>query len=364
MNLIKNKEQKKLFKDVDHNSIDYLNFRKNLYIESSEISNLTANEIEQYRQHELKNVMIKGKKCPRPIKLWKHCGLNQITMNLLQKYNYLYPFPIQCQCIPAIMSGRDLIAIAQTGSGKSLAFILPMIRHILDQPALNKHENGPIALIMVPTRELCIQLKNEVNKFASYNQLHCVALYGGGSLAIQIANLKRGAHIVCCTPGRLIDLLTANNGKVINLKRCTFLVLDEADRMFDLGFKPQIIKIIKNIRPDRQSILFSATFPSFMESIAYNEILNNQALQITIGSKLTATSNIRKIIEVIYEQSKFTRLLELLNIWYNQQDDINILIFESSIDMVNELAAQLNQNGYPCLSLHANMSQQDRSYTF
>jgi ATP-dependent RNA helicase DDX46/PRP5 len=168
--------------------------------------------------------------------------------------------PIQAQALPVIMSGRDCIGVAKTGSGKTLAFILPMLRHIKDQRPLAMGE-GPIALIMAPTRELVVQIGKEVKKFAGHLDLRHVCAYGGSNLGTQITELKRGCEIIVCSPGRLIDVLAMSGGKITNLRRVTYLVMDEADRMFDMGFEPQISRIISFIRPDRQTVLFSATFP-------------------------------------------------------------------------------------------------------
>jgi ATP-dependent RNA helicase DDX46/PRP5 len=163
-----------------------------------------------------------------------------LSMQVIKdKLNYAAPTSIQSQAIPAIMSGRDVIAVAKTGSGKTIAFILPMLRHIKDQRPLESME-GPIAIIMTPTRELAVQIHKECKNFLKVLNLRAVCAYGGSPIKDQIAELKRGAEIVVCTPGRLIDLLCANSGRVTNLRRTTFMVLDEADRMFDMGFEPQV----------------------------------------------------------------------------------------------------------------------------
>jgi ATP-dependent RNA helicase DDX46/PRP5 len=129
------------------------------------------------------------------------------------------------------MSGRDVIGVARTGSGKTMAFLLPMFRHIKDQRPL-ENLDGPIAIIMAPTRELAMQIYNEGKRFGKGLNLRVVCVYGGAPIKDHIADMKRGAEVVVCTPGRLIDLLCANSGRLTNLKRCTYLVLDEADRMF------------------------------------------------------------------------------------------------------------------------------------
>ena len=168
------------------------------------------------------------------------------------------------QAIPAIMAGRDVIAVAKTGSGKTMAFLLPMFRHILDQPRLRDGE-GPIGLIMAPARELAFQINAEAKRFCKAVGLRVACIYGGANVADQIADLKRGADIVVCTPGRMIDILCMQAGKMVSFKR-VMVVMDEADRMFDMGFEPQIKMIMQNIRPDRQVVLFSATFPSRLKS--------------------------------------------------------------------------------------------------
>lgn len=183
--------------------------------------------------------MYAGKGCPKPIKTWAQCGVSTKELNILKKLGFEKPTPIQAQAIPAVMSGRDLIGIAKTGSGKTLAFLLPMFRHILDQPPLEETD-GPIAIIMTPTRELCMQIGKDIKKFTKSLNLHAVCVYGGTGISEQIAELKRGAEVIVCTPGRMIDMLAANSGKVTNLRRVTYIVLDEADRMFDMGFEPQV----------------------------------------------------------------------------------------------------------------------------
>lgn len=186
---------------------------------------------------------------------------------MLTKHGYERPFAIQMQALPAIMAGRDVIGVAKTGSGKTLAFLLPMLRHVLDQPPLEEGE-GPIALIMAPARELAVQIHSEAKKFTKILGLRVTAVYGGASVADQIADLKRGAHVVVCTPGRMIDILCMNAGRVVSLQRVTYVVLDEADRMFDMGFEPQVKMIMQNVRPGRQTVMFSATFPQNVETCA------------------------------------------------------------------------------------------------
>ncbi|XP_012506757.1 PREDICTED: probable ATP-dependent RNA helicase DDX46 [Propithecus coquereli] len=239
----------------------------------------------------MEGITVKGKGCPKPIKSWVQCGISMKILNSLKKHGYEKPTPIQTQAIPAIMSGRDLIGIAKTGSGKTIAFLLPMFRHIMDQRSLEEGE-GPIAVIMTPTRELALQITKECKKFSKTLGLRVVCVYGGTGISEQIAELKRGAEIIVCTPGRMIDMLAANSGRVTNLRRVTYVVLDEADRMFDMGFEPQVMRIVDNVRPDRQTVMFSATFPRAMEALA-RRILS-KPIEVQVGGRSVVCSDVEQ----------------------------------------------------------------------
>jgi len=169
-------------------------FQKNFYIEPREISDMTDEEVDAYRK-ELGDVAVRGVQCPRPIKTWYQCGLSQRILAVLKKKQFDSPRPIQCQCIPAIMGGRDVIGIAETGSGKTLAYLLPMLRHILNQRPL-KEGDGMIGLIVAPTRELAQQIFLETRSFTKILNLNTVCVYGGADVGSQLSQLKRGAEIV------------------------------------------------------------------------------------------------------------------------------------------------------------------------
>ncbi|CAK9194396.1 unnamed protein product [Sphagnum troendelagicum] len=340
---------------VDHSKIQYPPFRKNFYIEVKEISRMTAEEATAYRKElELK---IRGKDVPRPLKTWNQTGLNNKVLEVIKKAGFEKPMPIQSQALPIIMSGRDCIGIAKTGSGKTLAFVLPMLRHIMDQPPLVQGD-GPIGLIMAPTRELVQQIYNDIKKFSKVLGLTCVPVYGGSGVAQQISDLKRGAEMVVCTPGRMIDILCTSAGKITNLRRVTYLVMDEADRMFDMGFEPQITRIVQNTRPDRQTVLFSATFPRQVEVLARKVL--TKPLEIQIGGRSVVNSDITQTVEVRPDSERFLRLLELLGEWYEKG---KILAFVHSQEKCDSLFKDLLKAGYPCLSLHGAKDQTDREST-
>ncbi|CAH1979868.1 unnamed protein product [Acanthoscelides obtectus] len=355
---IANKQKKELAK-IDHNNIMYMTFRKSFYVEVPEIARMTPDEVEAYRT-ELEGIRVKGKGCPKPIKTWAQCGVSTKELNILKKLGFDKPTPIQAQAIPAIMSGRDLIGIAKTGSGKTLAFLLPMFRHILDQPPLDDTD-GPIAIIMTPTRELCMQIGKDIKKFSKSLGLRAVCVYGGTGISEQIAELK-SAEMIVCTPGRMIDMLAANSGKVTNLRRVTYVVLDEADRMFDMGFEPQVMRIVDNIRPDRQTVMFSATFPRQMEALA-RRILQ-KPIEVQVGKRPGGRSVVCKEVEqnvvILEEEQKFLKLLELLGIY---QELGSIIVFVDKQENADILLKDLMKAGYNCLSLHGGIDQFDRDST-
>ncbi|XP_014212707.1 probable ATP-dependent RNA helicase DDX46 [Copidosoma floridanum] len=352
---IANKQKRELAK-VDHNLTEYMTFRKAFYREVPEIARMMPEEVEMYKE-ELEGIRVKGKNCPKPIKTWAQCGVSKKEIDVLRKLNYEKPTPIQCQAIPAIMSGRDLIGIAKTGSGKTLAFLLPMFRHILDQPPMNDGD-GPIALIMTPTRELCMQIGKDSKKFTKCLGLSYVCVYGGTGISEQIAELKRGAEIIVCTPGRMIDMLAANNGRVTNLKRVTYVVLDEADRMFDMGFEPQVMRIMENVRPDRQTVLFSATFPRQMEALA-RRILT-KPIEVQVGGRSVVCPDVEQHVVVLEDDQKFLKLLEILGHYH---DKGSIIIFVDKQENADTLLKDLMKASYPCLSLHGGIDQCDRDST-
>ncbi|KAI0091945.1 P-loop containing nucleoside triphosphate hydrolase protein [Irpex rosettiformis] len=353
------KAKKKDIAAVDHTRVTYEPFRKEFYTAPPDISAMTDEEADLLRL-ELDGIKIRGVDCPRPATKWSHFGLPASCLDVIKKLGYAGPTPIQAQAVPAIMSGRDVIGVAKTGSGKTIAFLLPLFRHIKDQRPLEQME-GPIAVIMTPTRELAVQIHRECKPFLRVLNLRAVCAYGGSPIKDQIAEMKKGAEIIVCTPGRMIDLLTANSGRVTNLKRVTYLVLDEADRMFDMGFEPQVMKIVNNIRPDRQTVLFSATFPKQMDSLA-RKILR-KPLEITVGGRSVVAPEIDQIVEVREEDSKFTRLLEILGQTYNEDPECRTLIFVDRQEAADNLLRELMRKGYLCMSLHGGKDQVDRDST-
>ncbi|KAJ8665914.1 hypothetical protein QAD02_007576, partial [Eretmocerus hayati] len=215
---------------IDHDLINYEAFESNFYTMHEDIASLSENRVEDLRK--TLGIKVTGASPPRPVASFGHLPFDEHLMKAIRKHEYSQPTPIQAQAIPSALSGRDIIGIAKTGSGKTAAFIWPMLIHIRDQKDLRTND-GPIGLILAPTRELSQQIYQEARKFGRVYNIRVCCCYGGGSKWEQSKALEDGAEIVVATPGRMIDLIKM---KATHLSRVTFLVLDEADRMFDMGF--------------------------------------------------------------------------------------------------------------------------------
>lgn len=355
------KKKKKEIPTVDHAKVEYEPFRKDFHNEPSHLADMTEEEVANLR-HELDGIKVRGQDIPKPVQKWAQCGLGVQTLDVVERLGFEGLTSVQAQAIPSIMSGRDVIGVAKTGSGKTMAFLVPMFRHIKDQRPLSNME-GPISLIMTPTRELATQIHKDCKPFLKALGLRAVCAYGGAPIKDQIAELKRGAEVVVCTPGRMIDLLAANAGRVTNLHRVTYVVLDEADRMFDMGFEPQVMKILANVRPDRQTVLFSATFPRNMEALARKTL--KKPIEIVVGGRSVVAPEITQVVEVRNEDQKFVRLLELLGNLYSDDanEDARALIFVDRQESADNLLKDLMRKGYPCMSIHGGKDQIDRDST-
>lgn len=349
--------KKKELKAVDHSKIDYIPFQKNLYRVPRSLANLTNDDVIS-RRARLK-VRVRGHGAPAPVSTFEECGLSERVLQVLRSHDIHKPFPVQAQCIPCIMAGRDVIGIAKTGSGKTLAYLLPMLRHILVQPPLAPNESGPVGLITVPARELAYQVYTVCKSFAKPLGLKSTAVYGGAGVAEQIADLKRGTHICVATPGRLIDILTMQSGKILSLQRVTYTVLDEADRQYDAGFEPQISAILSAIRPDAQTVLFSATFPKAVEALARNSL--KYPVEVIVGGRSVASDNVVQYAELVEEEDKFLRLLQLLGEFV--EGTKKVIVFVDTQVRADSVFEQLLRSGYPCLSLHGGKEQEDRDST-
>ncbi|KAJ4315150.1 pre-mRNA processing RNA-helicase [Neodidymelliopsis sp. IMI 364377] len=355
------KKKKKEVPVIDHDKVEYEPFRKDFYTEPSEVTAMTPEEVADLR-HEMDGIKVKPDDVPRPVTKWAQMGLLQATMDVFQRVRYDRPTSIQAQAIPIAESGRDLIGVAKTGSGKTLGFGIPMIRHILDQRPL-KPSDGPIGLILAPTRELSLQIVNELKPFLNASGITIKCAYGGQPISDQIAMIKRGGiHVLCATPGRLIDLLQSNSGRVLSFRRITYVILDEADRMFDMGFEPQVMKILANVRPDRQTILFSATFPKNMAALARKAL--NKPAEVIIGGRSKVAPEITQIISVVppsYEK-KISKLLLHLGQLFSEDENAQVLIFTEKQETAEDLLSKLFKAKYYSVNtIHGAKDQTDRN---
>uniref|UniRef100_A0A1I8PR06 RNA helicase n=1 Tax=Stomoxys calcitrans TaxID=35570 RepID=A0A1I8PR06_STOCA len=339
--------------DVNWSQFNLPPFQRDFYKEHPTTSARSTQEVQRYRSEN--EITVRGP-APNPIIYFDEACFPDYCMNEIKRQCYNQPTPIQAQSWPIVMSGNNLVGIAMTGSGKTLAFILPAIVHINNQPPLQRGD-GPIALVLAPTRELAQQIQTVANDFGSVTHVRNTCVYGGSSKNRQMQDLQCGVELVIATPGRLLDFLSSG---VTNMQRCTYLVLDEADRMLDMGFEPQIRKIMGQIRPDRQILMWSATWPKEVRQLA-EDFLGNNYLQINIGSlELAANHNIRQFVDVCMESEKGNRLKGLLSQIYDQPQPGKIIIFVATKKKVDELSRFINGFGVRVGSIHGDKSQTDR----
>lgn len=292
-NAVKRKKEIDPLPVVYHSEIKYEAFEKNFYRPHDDICDASKTQINKLLG-EL-GIRIQGFRPERPVSSFGHLSFPDRLLERIRKCDFLDPTPIQAAAIPQVLAGRDVIGIAQTGSGKTAGFVWPIIIHCIKQPRL-KHDEGPMAIILAPTRELCQQLYAEVRKFAkNYGEkLRIGIVFGGGNMYDQAKELRRGVEILIATPGRLIDHVKKEN---TNLRKVTILTLDEADRMLELGFEPQVRSICNHVRPDKQCLFFSATFKKKIEILA-RDILNDP-IKITQGNAGQVNEDVKQIVHIM-----------------------------------------------------------------
>jgi ATP-dependent RNA helicase DDX5/DBP2 len=316
-------------------------FEKSFYKEHPVVTARSAAEIAEFRREQ--EITVSGRNVPKPVTSFDEAGFPNYVMGEVRAQGFENPTAIQAQGWPMALSGRDVVGIAETGSGKTLAYCLPAIVHINAQPLLAPGD-GPIVLILAPTRELAVQIQQEFSKFGKSSRIRNTCVYGGVPKGPQIRDLMRGVEVCIATPGRLIDMLEA--GKT-NLRRVTYLVLDEADRMLDMGFEPQIRKIISQIRPDRQTCMWSATWPKDVRQLASD--YQNDFIQVNIGSMdLSANHRITQIVEVVSEFEKRDRMVSHLERIMEDKKN-KVLLFTGTKRVADEITRFLRQDGWPAL---------------
>ncbi|XP_019902581.2 probable ATP-dependent RNA helicase DDX43 isoform X2 [Esox lucius] len=330
--------------------------KKDFYIESETVASRSEDEVKAWRQAN-NNIFVddlkeEGEKrpFPNPVSTFEEAFQHYPgIMENIVRVGFSKPTPIQSQAWPVSLKGEDLIAIAQTGTGKTLAYLLPGFIHMDGQPV---KRDGPGMLVLTPTRELALQIESECNKY-SYKGFKCVCVYGGGDRWAQIKAISAGVDIVIATPGRLNDL---QMNELINMRSITYLVLDEADRMLDMGFEPQIMKILLDIRPDRQTIMTSATWPSGVRRLAKTYLKN--PMMVYVGTlDLAAVNTVQQTVLFCQEEEKKAYLFEFI---HNMEPDDKVLIFVGKKIMCDDLSSDMCLRGLVVQSLHGDREQCDR----
>ncbi|KAF8382271.1 ddx-17 [Pristionchus pacificus] len=334
-------------RDIDWSREKMNPIHKDLYEENP------AFEIDQWIS--ANQVTLEGRGIPRPIFQFSEAPFRREIIDLLY-HNFQTPTVIQSISWPIAMSGRDIVSIAKTGSGKTLAFMLPGLMHTVAQTPRG-HREGPSILVLLPTRELAQQVQEVSVNYCHALGLKMTCCFGGASKGPQARDLERGVDVIVATPGRLLDFIEAGT---TNLRRCSFLVLDEADRMLDMGFEPQIRKIVSQIRPDRQTMMFSATWPKEVRAMASD--FQKDAAFLNVGSlDLAANHNITQVVEVIDEHAKQSRIMQVLNEIMNQPD-CKTIIFVDTKRKADDLTRWMRRDGWPALCMHGDKQQSERDW--
>lgn len=344
-----------------------------------EIDEMTERDWRIFREDY--NITLKGGKIPNPIRNWSESGFPKEIVEIIDRVGYKEPTPIQRQAIPIGLQNRDIIGVAETGSGKTLAFLIPLLVWIQSLPKIEREEDvdqGPYAIIMAPTRELAQQIEEETIKFGQPLGIRTVVVVGGLSREEQGFRLRLGCEIVIATPGRLIDVL---ENRYLVLSQCTYIVLDEADRMIDMGFEPEVQKILEympvtNLKPDtdeaedadkllenfytkkkyRQTVMFTATMPPAVERLARSYL--RRPATVYIGSIGKPTERTEQIVYLMGENDKRKKLMEILS----RGIEPPVIIFVNQKKGADVLAKGLEKLGYNSCTLHGGKGQEQREY--
>ncbi|XP_077212996.1 DEAD-box ATP-dependent RNA helicase 37-like [Tasmannia lanceolata] len=309
-----------------------------------------------------------GDNVPPAVNTFAEIDLGDALNQNIQRCKYVKPTPVQRHAIPISLAGRDLMACAQTGSGKTAAFCFPIISGIMNGQFAQRPRGArtvyPLALILSPTRELSCQIHEEARKFSYQTGVKVVVAYGGAPINHQLRELERGVDILVATPGRLVDLLERAR---VSLQMIRYLALDEADRMLDMGFEPQIRKIVEQMdmpqRGMRQTLLFSATFPKEIQRLA-SDFLSNYIF-LAVGRVGSSTDLIVQRVEYVHDSDKRSHLMDLLhaqraNGTHGKQ--ALTLVFVETKKGADSLEHWLCLNGFPATTIHGDRTQQEREY--
>ena len=280
-----------------------------------------------------------------------HLGLRAELLKVLKAKGYTVPTPIQAQAIPVILDGQDILARAQTGTGKTDAFALPLVEILSRRNGNGRH---PRALVLTPTRELALQVAESIKGYARRVSMRCTVVYGGVRINPQIDRLRRGIDILVATPGRLLDLAARRH---LHLSRIEFLVFDEADRMLDLGFSQEISEILDLVPTERRTMLFSATYTQQIRDLAGRMLKDPERIDVTPSS--TAAESVVQKVHLVDRSNKRALLIHLIT----RENWSRILVFTRTKHGANKLVEKLVAQGISAAALHSNKSQSFRTRT-
>jgi ATP-dependent RNA helicase RhlE len=278
-------------------------------------------------------------------------GLDERLLQAVTDKGYTTPSPIQAQCIPLLLAGRDVLGTAQTGTGKTAAFALPILQLLLRHPR-RMPRNAVRALILTPTRELASQIHQSFLDYGANTRTHCAVVYGGVGFQPQFRALQKGVDVLIATPGRLIDL---GERGFLDLSKLAVFVLDEADRMLDMGFLPAVRRITEELPEERQSLLFSATMPATVQTLA-NSLLNNP-VRIAVAPQSATADNIDQELWFVSNADKKQLLLHVLQ---EDHPDERVMVFIRMKHAANKIADFLQKNDLPAEAIHGNKTQAAR----
>ncbi|XP_053178459.1 probable ATP-dependent RNA helicase DDX59 [Scomber japonicus] len=323
-----------------------------VYREDRFISGLTDEQVQRIKQ-EL-GIETQGRDVSRPIVEFEHCGFPATLHGNLKKANYKTPTPVQMQMVPVGLSGRDVIASADTGSGKTVAFLLPVVVRALERPVHSLR--SPVALILTPTRELAIQIEKQAKELVmGLPNMRTALLVGGMPLPPQLHRLKSSIKIVIATPGRLLEILKQ---KAVQLDRVKVVVVDEVDTMLKMGFQQQVLEVLDQVSEEHQTLLASATIPTGTEELAAR--LVRDPVRIAIGEKNQPCANIRQILLWVEEPSKKKKLFEILNDSKLYQPPVVVFVdCKLGADLLCEAVAKVT--GFNTVAIHSDKTQWERN---
>ncbi|NND73226.1 MAG: DEAD/DEAH box helicase [Rhodothermales bacterium] len=278
---------------------------------------------------------------------FKSLGLTGETLKGILDAGYESPTPIQVKAIPVALQGKDLIGCAQTGTGKTAAFVLPTIQQL----AAGKRSRNPRSLVVAPTRELALQVETALKKYGKFTGLKSLAVFGGVSIHKQQQVLRRGVDVVVATPGRLLDLM---NRRSIDLSEVQILILDEADRMFDMGFINDIKEIVRATPKKRQTLLFSATMPKAVQALTRS--IQYKPVFIEVGNRTNPADSVTQRVCRVDQSAKMELLCHILS----TEDTDNVIVFSRTKHRADKITRQLDRMGFAATAMHSNKTQHQR----